>query len=76
MKALVFQNEPSCPPSEEMLQRNSLPNDFWVPVKNLLHNKSYLLVVLTYVGAANCVGTMINTLILNYFEVRRYTIIL
>jgi FLVCR family feline leukemia virus subgroup C receptor-related protein len=77
---LVFQAAPPLPPSTEealKMQAESGKEGFFLGVRNLLKNRGFILLLITYglaVAVINSLGTLLNQLILAYFLVCVYVI--
>ncbi|KAL6435123.1 hypothetical protein ACFW04_005312 [Cataglyphis niger] len=72
---ILFQEEPKLPPSEtralQKLDRMKKEEAFFVPIKRLCKNKSYILLCNSHglsIGVLNAVGTLLNQIFLMHFE--------
>lgn len=67
----VFKDAPPTPPSHAVLQQNSEEKvDFNQSLKNLVCNKSYMLLLVAYginVGVFYAISTLLNQIILHYY---------
>lgn len=67
----VFKNAPPSPPSHAALQQNSGDNsNFLQSLKNLVLNKSYVLLLIAYginVGVFYAISTLLNQIVVHYY---------
>ncbi|XP_066999145.2 heme transporter FLVCR2 isoform X1 [Anabrus simplex] len=67
----LFQDKPPLPPSVVVAKRNAAVPEFIAPLKRLFKNPGFNLLMLTYglsLGIFNAFSTLLNQLVLLYFE--------
>lgn len=73
MLSLVFKDAPPTPPSyAQAQQEGNEDTNFLQSLKNLLKNRSYVLLTLAYginVGIFYAISTLLNQIILDYYPV-------
>ncbi|XP_060518783.1 uncharacterized MFS-type transporter C09D4.1 [Cylas formicarius] len=67
---LFFKNGPPTPPSYAAQQQNEEKGSFFDSLKNLIKNKSFVLLLLAYginTGVFYAISTLLNEIVLNYY---------